>query len=188
MHQSEVRKVKDLIPYARNSRTHSEERWMPLNDYGYEVSNFGNVRRIKAAKGAIVLKQINPSNDKYGRKVFNVSKDGKVKQYKLHRAVMEAFCGLCPEGYEVAHLDGNQSNNQLSNLIYATPKENNSHKVVHGTQPMGETVYASKLNEKQVLGIRASHPVLSYSKLARQYGVHIQTIASIITRKNWKHI
>lgn len=26
MHQSEIRKVKDLIPYARNSRTHSEEQ------------------------------------------------------------------------------------------------------------------------------------------------------------------
>jgi len=181
-------KVKDLIPYARNSRTHSEEQWMPLDDYDYEISNFANVRRSKASKGTKPYKPINPSNDGYGRKVFNVSKNGKVKQLKLHRAVLQAFCGNCPEGFEVAHLDGNQLNNHLSNLIYATPKENNGHKILHGTQPMGESVYIAKLNEKQVLEIRASYPFLSYSKLANQYGVHIQTIAKIITRKTWKHI
>jgi len=165
-----------------------EEIWMPLQDYGYDVSSYGNVRRVKSSRGTNVFKPVNPSFDRYGRQVFNVSKNGKVKQFKIHRAVMLAFCGVCPEGKEVAHLDGNQSNNVLSNLIYATPKENNGHKLLHGTQPKGETVWASKLNEAQVLDIRASHPDLSYSKIAKKHGVHIQTIAAIITRRNWKHV
>lgn len=177
-------KTADLIPYANNSRTHSDEQWLKIPDYDYLISNKGNVKRIYKTS----IRDVKTCDDKYGRKVFNVSKNGKVKQLKVHRAVMMAFVGECPKGMEVAHLDGNQSNNTLDNLIYATPKENSSHKLLHGTQPMGEKIWMSRLQGKDVLEIRQTYPSLSYSKLAKKYGVHIQTIASIIQRKNWKHI
>lgn len=164
------------------------EKWNNLPGYDYIISDAGNVARSKPSKGTRANRPVKPSVDRGGRHVFNVSKDGKVKQFKLHRAVMLAFTGECPDGMEVAHLDGDQSNNALNNLKYVTPKENNSHKVRHGTQPMGEDIWMAILTERQVLDIREAWPSLSYSKLAEQYSVHVQTIASIITRKNWKHI
>lgn len=164
------------------------EVWKPLPDYGYEVSNLARVRRTEKAKGTRVGRFVKPCKDAYGRMVFNVTKNGKVKQFKLHRAVMLAFCGECPSGREVAHLDGNTENNHLSNLIYATPKENNRHKVQHGTQPKGEQIWCAKLTEGEVRKIRLEYANSSYRKLAAKYGVHTMTIAAIITRKNWKHI
>ena len=120
--------------------------------------------------------------------VFNARYNGQVRQMKVHRAVMLAFCGDCPTGHEVAHLDGNPSNNRLANLKFVTPKENNSHKIGHGTQPMGEAVYNAVLTESDVRQIRTAWPTKSYSKLAQEFNVHIMTIAGIVTRRTWKHI
>ena len=120
--------------------------------------------------------------------MFNARKAGKTQQWKVHRAVMLAFKGDCPAGKEVAHIDGNQQNNWLENLIYATSRENNSHKVGHGTQPVGSKMWNAKLNEQDVISIRAKSPQISYAKLAAEYGVHLMTIAQVITRKTWKHL
>ena len=134
------------------------------------------------------MRQLKPCIDRGGRMVFNARKNGKAKQWKVHRAVMQAFCGDCPEGMEVAHLDGDQTNNRLSNLAYVTPTENNSHKVGHGTQPKGRKIWCSKLTEKEVLEIRSKSPQISYAKLASEYGVSLTAISQVITRKSWKHI
>lgn len=165
------------------------ENWKQLPGFeAYEVSDHGNVRRISQGKGTRPMRQLRPCLDHGGRMVFNARKDGKIKQWKVHRAVMQAFCGDCPEGMEVAHLDGDQTNNRLTNLAYATPVENNSNKVGHGTQPKGVQIWCAKLTEDQVLEIRARSPQISYAKLATEYGVSLMTIAQVITRKTWKHV
>lgn len=165
------------------------ETWKTLPGFeDYEVSDLGNVRRISAAKGTRAMRLLSPCADRCGRMVFNTRKDGKTKQWKVHRAVMLAFKGECTDGKEVAHLDGNQQNNKLENLMYATPVENNRHKVGHGTQPTGEKMWNAKLTEEQVIEIRSRSPQISYAKLAKEYGVSLVTIAQVITRKTWKHI
>lgn len=154
----------------------------------YEVSSLGSVRRVKPGRGTRPMKAINPSRDASGRFVFNVSRNGKRKQVKLHRAVASAFLGPCPDGYEVAHLDGNQANNVLENLAYVTPKENNRHKVEHGTQPVGEKIWCSKLSANDVISIRNEYPSLSYAKLAKKHGVSVGSIVQVVKRISWKHI
>ena len=163
--------------------------WKPLADCeAYEVSNFGAVRRVVGGKGTRAMRPIKPSVDAGGRMVFNISKDGTRRQIKLHKAVASTFLGPCPHGCEVAHLDGNQKNNALANLAYVTPKENNSHKVLHGTQPVGEKVWCAKLSEDKVRKIRAEYPSLSYAKLAKKYNVSIGSIVQVVKRISWKHI
>jgi hypothetical protein len=167
----------------------TEEKWKPIPGFDkYDISNLGNVRRSSPGRGTRSMRPINPVPDRGGRLVFNARRDGLTRQFKVHRAVLLAFEGPCPDGMEVAHLDGNQLNNSLENLSYVTPKENNGHKVIHGTQPMGSKVYNAKLDEESVLEIRSKHPEMSYSKLAREYGVSVMTIAQVITRRTWKHV
>ena len=101
---------------------------------------------------------------------------------------MLAFKGECPIGKEVDHIDGNQQNNCLENLMYATPLENNKHKVIHGTQPVGSKMWNAKLTEKDVIVIRSKSPNISYAKIAKEYKVSLMAIANVITRKTWKHI
>ncbi len=56
------------------------------------------------------------------------------KTYNVHKLVAEAFIGPRPEGLQVRHLDGNPRNNNVTNLVYGTSKENHADMVTHGTR------------------------------------------------------
>ena len=49
-----------------------------------------------------------------------------------HRVVLSTFCPLLDDSnYQVNHIDGNKSNNNLSNLEWCTCKENIQHAIQH---------------------------------------------------------
>lgn len=47
------------------------------------------------------------------------------KKYKVHRLVLEAFVGPCPEGMECDHIDRDKLNNHVSNLRWTDRTGNN---------------------------------------------------------------
>lgn len=52
---------------------------------------------------------------------------------QVHRLVLEAFVGPCPDdGMECLHADGDPANNHVTNLRWGTRSENNLDKVRHG--------------------------------------------------------
>jgi hypothetical protein len=55
----------------------------------------------------------------------------------VHRLMLEAFVGPCPTGHQAAHCDGDRHNNVLTNLRWATRKENEADKLRHGTHQYG---------------------------------------------------
>lgn len=102
--------------------------------------------------------------------------------FPVHRLVLEAFVGSCPEGMEACHYDGDRTNNNLSNLRWDTPINNAADRIRHGTS-------ARKLNSKKVWSIRIlAKQGMSLTKLSRRYGVGITAIWSIVNRKTWKHV
>lgn len=165
------------------------EEWRAIPGYeGYEVSSLGGVRRVAAGRGTRAGRLITPTPDAGGRLVFNASRNGKRKQFKVHVAVALAFIGPRPDGKEVAHWDGDQANNKLSNLLYATPVENNRHKARHGAQPLGEKIWNAALTEKAVKWLRENHGVIPQAEMARVLGVHVMTVNQAIHRRTWKHV
>ena len=54
----------------------------------------------------------------------------------------------------------------------------------------GERHPRARLTEDDVREIRRSHAAgeASYTMLALRFGVHVQTIAGVVQRKNWKHV
>ncbi len=58
---------------------------------------------------------------------------GTKKQVYVHQLVLGAFVGPCPIGMECRHLDGNPSNNFLSNLRWGTHLENMEDMRRHGS-------------------------------------------------------
>lgn len=46
------------------------------------------------------------------------------KHFSVHRLVWEAFNGEIPDGYEINHIDGDPTNNAISNLEIVTHTEN----------------------------------------------------------------
>lgn len=118
--------------------------WMTGHEGLYRVSNRGEVWSLPRAttRGGILKHVVTKAN---GYHWVSPSKDGEQRPREVHKIVMEAFVGPCPEGMEVRHLDGNPGNNCWApgneeetvaaggNLIYGTHAENMQDKHRHGT-------------------------------------------------------
>lgn len=107
------------------------EMWKDIKGYEglYQVSNLGNVRSLehldKNKRNRIVGRVLKPGMKAYGYLQVGLRDGyGKQKNYYVHRLVMEAFVGECPDGCEVNHIDENKANNNISNLEYVTHKTN----------------------------------------------------------------
>jgi hypothetical protein len=87
----------------------------------------------------------------------------------------------------VCHIDGDATNNNVSNLYYGTPTENMADAIRHGTTVRGVKNKKAKLSEAIAREIRAADLSKYGSKthLARKLGVSLSTVASISYGNNW---
>ena len=182
-----MRKRKQM---SKKTRT---ERWLPVIGYEglYEVSSRGHVRRIGKARGATVGRILAPGTDRRGYRRVTLSTDNREQSFLVHRLVAAAFIGPCPEGHEINHRDMDPGNNTMQNLEYVTHAENMQHAADNGPQwqPLGVKNGKSKLNPEQVKAIRhLFQKGLRKIDLARQFGVHPNTIDSVITHHTWRHV
>ena len=115
------------------------------------------------------------------------------KKFYVHRLVASAFIGI-PEGKVVNHLDGDPKNNILENLEVVTQSENCAHGYRIGLREAkattwGESHHKARLSEKDVRDIRAMRKSgMTYKNIASLYGVHLSTIAYVVSSKNWSHV
>lgn len=84
----------------------------------YEVSDTGIIRRIDSQREL----KTHPDKDGYLR--LNLSKNGKKKNFAVHRLVAMAFIPNSESKPQVDHIDTDLKNNSVSNLRWATPYEN----------------------------------------------------------------
>lgn len=184
----------------------NSEEWRPIAGYEkyYEVSNLGAIRRIPGVlshgrkwRGRVLKNLV----DRFGYANVSLSKDGIARKIRVGRIVADAFLGPCPKGMELCHLDGVKLNNKVSNLRWDTHKNNESHKIIHGTVSRGlrngrytmpECTLRGmdhpmrKLTECEVIAIRSSP--LSSKLAALQFGVSKTNIKDIRNRRIWRHI
>jgi hypothetical protein len=136
---------------------------------------------------------LNPGRDTYGyRQALIYSTDGSRRMRKVHQLVLEAFTGPRPTPkHQCAHWDGNPENNAVTNLRWATAKENIADKIRHGraTRTNGEINGQVKLTAEKVREIRARCAAgAGQYVIASEYGVKQPTISNIITGKTWSHL
>lgn len=77
-------------------------------------------------------------SDRNGYKRCDLKKEnGEIKRFSIHRLIYETFIGPIPQGMVIDHIDGDKSNNELSNLRCISQSENainaqkNGHKGQH---------------------------------------------------------
>lgn len=166
--------------------------WKPIPDYlDYEVSAEGRVRSWKPIRNYAETpsepRELSYKTDKYGYKVVRLYKNGKGRYFTIHRLVLCTF-NRKPEKCEVCrHLDGNRSNNNISNLKWGSPKQNSEDSRKHGTLRLGEKVNTAILTEEDVKNLR-ERDCINYSDLARKYGVTPATIRNAFLGVTWKHV
>lgn len=160
----------------------------------YQVSDFGLIKsmphsfirscgRVKHIRENIKKSQKNHR----GYERTQLTKDKTKTMVSVHRIVLFAFNpDKYFDGAEVNHKNGIKHDNRLENLEWCTKQENESHAIINGLKPRGETHHSAILNELSVRVIRdACNAGYKLQDIAKYFRVSIPTVSSIHTRRNW---
>ena len=138
----------------------------------YAVSSFGRVKNVRTG---IILKARN-DKDCYLR--VNLYEDAIRKTHQVHRLVANAFIDNPDDKLCVDHKDNDKTNNHISNLRFATSKENSQNRKL------------SSNNTSNIKGI-------SFNKKAKKWhaqimidgiSIHIGLFANLEDAKTAPHI
>lgn len=161
----------------------------------YEVSTLGRVRRRPNTYGCRSGRILTPKLDRYGYVKISLAlgEKGKYRHTQVHRLVAETFIGPPPSpAHEVAHFDGIRTNNSLSNLRWATAKENaddrNRHGHTHGAK-LGESHHNARLSNEAVRSMRKLKVQgLRLEEIAERFGVGRITVYDAVKGRTWSHV
>ena len=172
------------------------EVWRPVVGFEslYEVSDHGRVRslprviekaqgpkriRCKVRRPERILRT--PPNSS-GYAVLRLQVNGTRFNRKVHKLVMEAFHGPCPQGLEVRHINGRPSDNRLENLAYSTSSENRLDQARHGTDGKSiGCIYAIRQLAKL-------NPRLSHRQIGKLVSVSQTSVSQLLRGYTYAHI
>ena len=163
----------------------SAGKWAKFRDGYYEVSESGLVRRARDRK---------PISQRVlgaGYPTVSLRGNGEQTTAYVHRMVAEVFIGVCPEGKEVNHKDGDKMNSSASNLEYLTHSENRIHSmsVLGVRSPQGSESGHAKLTESDIPAIRdLRQRGVPIAQVAEAFGVVKSVISGIANRRTWRHV
>lgn len=126
-----------------------------------------------------------------GYLLVDLRANGRSRKVFIHRLVLEAFVGPCPEGMECCHApDRDPSNNRLDNLRWGTKFDNQSDRKLHGTDNAGSRHPLAKHTEAEIIAVRTRFAAGGIRKfeLAKEYGMTNTEVGKIIKRVIWKHV
>lgn len=157
------------------------EEWKPIKNYekDYEVSNLGRVKSkdmlVWGGRGYYLKKGIILKPGLSGTGYYTVSLRGKT--HKVACLVADAFLIKKSDNDYVNHIDGNKTNDNVSNLEYISPSSNSKHASITGLH-----IYKGKLSYEQKIEIAFLHKHgLAYTTIYKNkdYGVSKSAIQRI---------
>ena len=165
----------------------NERIWRPIFGFDdlYEINNIGEIKSLdrihensiynaRLTRSKFLKANINNSG------YLNVRlKDlnGDVKTYLVHRLVALSFIEN-PENKEyVNHLDGNKLNNNINNLEWSTPSENNFHSINSKLNKCTRDIIMVDLRTKEII-----NKFPSFHEAGRQLGIDYRKIHRACTK------
>lgn len=118
------------------------------------------------------------NTDGYPRAVIDGNNNSKV-----HRVVWELFNNETASGYVIRHTCDNPKCINPKHLVIGTPQDNVKDRTDRNR-------VNSILKPNEVLAIRDLYSTKQYKQkeLGTMFGVHVNTINSIVNFKHWKHV
>lgn len=146
--------------------------WIPGEHGRYEVSNLGRVRSHASSPPRILRTNARGKKQRASVKISG-------RRSSVARLVLVAFRGQPRSGEVCRHMDGDESNDQLSNLEWGTQLENHHDRVRHGTS-------FRKLSEGDVRRMRSMRSNgATFRELAEEFGVQAMTAWSVCARRTY---
>lgn len=128
--------------------------WLNIPGFpDYQISRNGVVRNLKTGR----IFNGSPSGRRGYLRTHLKNKTGGYSYRSIHSLLLETFVGPRPNGFVGCHIDDNARNNDLKNLMWATPETNRAHAKANNRIPCAEKHRNSKLTERQVRDIRARY-------------------------------
>ena len=147
----------------------------------YVVSDTGEVMRQRNG----YLRRVKPDRH-HGYRRVSLFCSGEEEKVYVHRLVLEAFVGPCPDGLEACHGNGVKADCALDNLRWDTRKNNSHDRIAHGTTNRGERHGLAKLTADQVVAIReAVAGGATMASQGRLHGVSGAAVQDLIHRRRW---
>ena len=136
-------------------------------------------------------KKLKPYSNGIGYFKVGFYKDGKRIEKYIHRLLAESFIPNPQNKEFINHIDGNPSNNNLSNLEWCTKSENAIHAYKLGLKiaspSYGEKNGNAILNDEIVNTIRERYKKGEKQiELSNYYQVSKQVIYNVVHNKTWK--
>ena len=107
----------------------NDKKYLSRYDNNYYVTSEGSVFSVdkvvrchKNSTRIIKGRRLNGSIDKDGYVYVCLSINGRERNERVHRLILEGFLGT--RNMPIDHIDGNKKNNCITNLEYVTVKEN----------------------------------------------------------------
>lgn len=159
----------------------------------YEVSDLGRVRSLtrlilmnrRLPNGETIKVQrrlhgrvLSPGTVESGHKIVVL---GRGNSRLIHKLVLDAFVGPCPDGHEGCHRDGNPGHNAKSNLRWATRSDNIRDMLDHGKSRSG-------LSSADVSRMRRHFQTETNAQIAKAFGVTPNCVSLIRNGHTWSHV
>jgi len=163
------------------------EVWKTIidNDY-YQISNLGRVKSIErkvphSTCGYVSVRErmLKPATDSKGYQRVALAKNKKLKTYKVHRLVAEAFISNDECKPQVNHINGIKTDNTVENLEWCTNQENAQHAANTGLwkYKKGHEHHRSALNESQIYRLIAMKNAGYLNKvIAKRFDISISCV------------
>ncbi|MBE8952238.1 MAG: HNH endonuclease [Quinella sp. 1Q7] len=167
-----------------------DEIWRDVVGYEgyYKVSNFGRVKSFHKGKSKILKFGVSP----FGYLRVVLCKDFKKKNRPIHILVAQAFIPNPDNKRQINHIDGDKTNNHVSNLEWATPAENIHHAFAMGLRKSGYEHFRAKFTPEQVREIRRDcvpgDPERGFKPLAKKFNVTPRIISDAYYCKSYQNV
>lgn len=165
----------------------NERIWKPILGFEglYEINNIGEIKSLDRVHKNVSYnarltrsKFLKPNINNSG--YLNVrlkDSDENVKTYLVHRLVALSFIRNTENKEYVNHIDGNKLNNNINNLEWSTPSENNFHSIKSNLNKCTRSVIMVNSLSKEIIKIFPS-----LHEADRQTGIDYRKIYRACTK------
>ena len=144
------------------------------NFNNYAISNYGNIKNIKNNK---ILK---PHKNTNGYMEYTFCQNKIKATFRIHRLVGIYFIDNPQNKPYINHIDGDKTNNNVSNLEWCSAKENDNHARETGLKNQEKPILAINVETKEKI------PFKSIREAGRFLKINSGTIIKVLKGKRQK--